>query len=104
MKRISVVLTAAACFHSHYVWGQASRQMATNTVKPEYPYGARSHHWEGSGVLQLHLQPDGTVKSVTLLKSCGYRILDESAIKAYGQWHFHAGVNDVRLPFTFTMH
>ena len=102
MKAYLVGLYVVAAFQAHDAWAQ--KYVATNTVKPDYPYEARSHHWEGSGVLQLHLRPDGTVKSVTLQESCGYKILDDSAIAAYSQWHFHPGTKVVRIPFTFTMH
>jgi protein TonB len=73
-------------------------------VYPDYPYAARDRHLEGSGLLELKLRPDGSVRAVSILRSSGHAILDEAAVAAFRQWRFSPGVTDhVKLPFFFTM-
>ena len=60
-------------------------------VFPDYPYAARDRHLEGSGLYRLNVKADGTVSSVTVLKSTGHSLLDQSAIHAYRQWRFRPG-------------
>jgi protein TonB len=73
-------------------------------VYPEYPYAARDRHLEGKGLLQLNLQSDGTVRSLSILKSTGHAILDDAAVAAFRQWRFTPGITDhIKMPFFFTM-
>ena len=73
-------------------------------VLPDYPYAARNRHQEGSGLYRLNLKPDGTVSSVTVLKSAGHILLDQSAIHAFRQWRFTPGARQtVQIPINFTM-
>jgi protein TonB len=73
-------------------------------VLPDYPYAARDQRLEGSGLYRLHIKPDGSVSSVTVLKSTGHVLLDRAAIHAYRQWRFRPGaLRTVRVPVTFTM-
>jgi TonB family protein len=72
-------------------------------VLPDYPYAARDQHQEGNGLYRLNLKPDGTVSSVTVLKSTGHILLDQSAIHAFRQWRFTPGARQaVEVPITFT--
>jgi TonB family protein len=73
-------------------------------VLPDYPYPARDQHLEGSGLYRLNVKPDGTVSSVTVLKSTGHMLLDQAAIHAFRQWRFKPGVLHVlKIPINFTM-
>ena len=73
-------------------------------VFPAYPYAARDQHLEGLGLYRLNIRPDGTVASVTVLKSTGHRLLDEAAVDAFGQWRFRPGaLHALRIPINFTM-
>ena len=73
-------------------------------VFPDYPYAARDRHLEGSGLYRLNIQPDGTVLSVTVLKSTGHSLLDQAAIHAYRQWRFRPGaLQSVKIPVKFGM-
>jgi TonB family protein len=73
-------------------------------VLPDYPYAARDQHLEGSGLYRLNIKPDGTVSSVTVLKSTGYTLLDQAAIHAFRQWRFRSGaLKMVKIPINFTM-
>jgi TonB family protein len=73
-------------------------------VLPDYPYAARDQHVEGSGLYRLNINPDGTVSSVTVLKSTGHMLLDQAAIHAFRQWRFRPGALRVlKIPINFTM-
>jgi TonB family protein len=78
---------------------------ATYTVKPEYPYFARSRHMHGSGIFQLHIRADGTVSSVDTIQSTGYFELDEVSIGAFSKWRFRAPgrPTKVKLPINFSL-
>jgi TonB family protein len=73
--------------------------------RPEYPLEARSHHITGSGVFILHVdRATGAVKSITVQRSTGYKILDNAVLVACIHWQFkpHA-VTDLKLPITFSV-
>ncbi|PYJ55595.1 MAG: hypothetical protein DME82_06720 [Verrucomicrobia bacterium] len=73
-------------------------------VLPDYPYAARDQHLEGIGSYRLNIKPDGTVSSVTVLKSTGHMVLDQAAIHAFRQWRFRPGTLHVlKIPINFTM-
>ena len=73
-------------------------------VLPAYPYAARDQRLEGSGLYRLNIKPDGTVASVTVLKSTGHRLLDDAAVDAFRQWRFRAGaLHALKLPINFTL-
>jgi len=73
-------------------------------VLPAYPYAARDQQLEGSGLYRLNIKPDGTVASVTVLKSTGHRLLDGAAVDAFRQWRFKPGaLHALKLPITFSM-
>jgi len=46
-----------------------------------YPDEAKRHRLAGSLILQVDLNPDGTVRDVVLLRSSGEKILDDAAIR-----------------------
>jgi TonB family protein len=74
-------------------------------VKPEYPASARLNHYQGSGVIRLTLDlKTGLVTSATIKRSTGYRVLDESALKALRRWRWKPGTwKQVDAPVAFTM-
>jgi TonB family protein len=61
-------------------------------VKPEYPVRARREGWQGTVVVQVVLSSNGTIKSLNLLKSSGYDILDRAAVEAIRGWQFSSNV------------
>jgi TonB family protein len=61
-------------------------------VKPEYPLRARREGWQGTVVVQVVLSSNGTIKSLNLLKSSGYDILDRAAVEAIRGWQFSSNV------------
>ncbi|OOZ41926.1 hypothetical protein BOW53_01790 [Solemya pervernicosa gill symbiont] len=46
-----------------------------------YPDEARRNQLSGTLLLDVALNPDGTIESINLLRSSGYRVLDDAAIR-----------------------
>jgi TonB family protein len=57
-------------------------------VYPIYPYEARQAHAEGAGLFRMYINPDGSVRTVAVMKSTGNKLLDLAA--AGGLFHCHA--------------
>ena len=71
---------------------------------PVYPYEARRARITGSGLFRMYINPDGSVRTVAVMKSTGSKILDLAA--AGGLYHCHAKPGrrrEVDMPVTFTM-
>ena len=80
------------------------------TVKPLYPRKARRAGWEGTTVLKVLVNPDGTPGRVTVDRTSGFGILDSAAVKAVEDWRFHPARRGadtesswVRVPVTFRL-
>jgi len=58
---------------------------------PDYPDTARLRGYEGLVLLAAEVRSDGRVGSLQLKKSCGYDLLDRSALKAVKAWRFEPG-------------
>jgi periplasmic protein TonB len=73
---------------------------------PKYPKAARLKHWEGTGLLEVNLRPDGTAAKVVVLQSTGHSILDQDVTAAVQQWRFQRArdVDRVRIPVTYSLH
>ncbi|SMC99890.1 energy transducer TonB [Sporomusa malonica] len=56
--------------------------------KPAYPQAARKAGWEGSVVVRLLIDTDGSVESVSVKVGSGYGILDEAAVQTVKKWRF----------------
>jgi len=54
----------------------------------EYPEYAMERGIEGRVVMKVHVLPDGTTDSVTVLKSSGHQVLDDAAVKTVYKWSF----------------
>lgn len=72
---------------------------------PEYPFEARLHRLVGSGVALLKIEKNtGDVRSVTMLRITGHKILDEAVLKAYRGWRFKPHtISEAHVPVTFSM-
>jgi protein TonB len=73
--------------------------------KPKYPRAARLHHMTGMGIFEVHVQlATGDVTNVSIVRSTGFPILDQSATDALKRWQFRPNkVTKIRLPITFRM-
>ncbi len=58
------------------------------TIPPIYPRIARESGWEGTVLVRVAVQPDGSPESVKIQKSSGHSILDTAAIEAVKKWKF----------------
>lgn len=59
-----------------------------NNPKPPYPLVARRMGYRGTVVLDVEVLAEGRAGDVKLHKSCGYEILDKSAIQTVKTWKF----------------
>jgi TonB family protein len=58
-----------------------------NMPVPNYPDSAKAFHKKGKGWYKLRIDPaTGVVREVTILKSTGVKVLDDSAAAAFLQW------------------
>lgn len=80
-------------------------------IPPSYPETARRSGWEGRAVVRVEVSADGQPLSVTLVKSSGYGVLDQSALRAVKNWRFQprtvggvtmTGTVDVPVNFSLT--
>ena len=87
-----------------------ARPNPSQNSAPIYPDVARKKGWEGSVILRAQITTQGHVESLTLLKSSGYEILDQSATSAVRHWRFHPQQVDrqptpstVEIPVKFSL-
>ncbi len=59
--------------------------------KPGYPILARKRGWEGIVILSVDILKTGEVATVRIAESCGFTILDKSALRAVSTWRFRPG-------------
>jgi protein TonB len=69
--------------------GIQSREQFSNP-RPPYPLASRRMGEQGAVDLQLCLSQRGDVESVAVIKSSGYRRLDQSALETVKTWKFSA--------------
>ena len=62
--------------------------------KPAYPYMARKRGQQGTVLLEVFLDKQGHVESVTLVDSSGFSLLDRAAERAVRRWSFRPLVRD----------
>jgi len=84
--------------------------MVIHNTPPLYPETARRSGWEGRVIVRAEVSADGLPVSVTLAKSSGYGILDQSALRAVKGWRFQprtiGGVpmtGTVEVPVNFSL-
>ena len=65
---------------------------AGNHPPPAYPPLAWRNQYQGTAVVRIKVDTSGTITSVTLQKSSGYKLLDDAALKVVStQWTFFPG-------------
>jgi protein TonB len=78
-----------------------ARPNPSKNSAPIYPDIARKKGWAGTLILQANISAQGSVESLKILQSTGHDVLDQSAIAAVRQWHFHPQkVNGIPTPVT----
>ena len=75
-----------------------------------YPAMAREKGWQGTTLLKVQVLKNGFVGSLEVLRSSGFSILDQSALKGVKEWKFIAAQKDgqpaetfVQIPVTFKL-
>jgi TonB family protein len=110
---VSLIALQAGLSSTHAQRRGLEAQVQTGTppglikkVEPEYPPGFVVHLAEGKGRFRLTINPkSGEVDEVKIVKSCGYKELNELAAKALLQWRFQPGTHSpVEVPVEFYVH
>jgi TonB family protein len=87
-----------------YASGPEVLAMFVKRARIDYPWMARSQYRTGTGIFRMYINPDGTVRTVGVLKSTSHPDLDLAA--AAGLYHclFKPGRRrELDLPVMFTM-
>ena len=79
------------------------KAMAVHAPKPQIPLVAIREGMRGHGYFQFHIRADGTVSSVSVLKSTGHQILDDATVAALLKWRFVPGPREVGIPFDYDL-
>jgi TonB family protein len=81
----------------------AARKLSINAPAPKYPYALATRGIGGKGMVEVSIDPKtGAVTSARMLRSTGQDLLDQSALKAFRQWHFRSGtIPNVKIPIEF---
>lgn len=58
---------------------------------PEYPELAKQMRQEGLVMLSVDVNREGDPVDVAIIQSCGYRLLDQAALRAVRHWKFQPG-------------
>ena len=67
--------------------GTGSPKYAENP-KPPYPQEARDKGYQGTVRLKVEVLPDGRAGEIELKESCGFGMLDQSALDTVKKWRF----------------
>jgi TonB family protein len=74
-----------------------------NCVEPEYPQSALEAGAEGQPRVSVQINPDGSVASVTLLRSSGNAAIDQAAIRAAQQSSFQPIAGGASVPIQYDL-
>jgi protein TonB len=87
-----------------------ARPLYRKNPPPKYPRRARRKGYEGTVILEVLVDENGTVKDLKVFESSGYKLLDKSAIASVQKWLFTPGTKDgdaagmwVRIPVRFKL-
>jgi TonB family protein len=73
------------------IGGRTGAPHLVSKVEPEYSEEARLLKYQGTVVLSVVVDVDGTAKDIRLVRNLGLG-LDEKAVAAVQQWHFQPGM------------
>ena len=74
-------ITARTREHKYAAYMEAWRQKVERVGNLNYPDEARRRNLSGNLLLDVALNPDGTINEITLRRSSGERVLDEAAMR-----------------------
>ena len=75
--------------NSERVFSKATYKLGSKkNPHPPYPMIARKEGWQGKLILNVFVNKNGKVKNVELLKSSGYKILDNVSLQTVKTWSF----------------
>jgi TonB family protein len=83
---------------------QNSRTVACpNCVRPVYPESALAAGAEGQPIVSVDVNPDGTVRSVTLTRSSGNEAIDQAALRAARNSRFQPVNGGASVPIEYNL-
>ena len=84
--------------------GQGPRTVACQTcVRPSYPQSALAAGAEGQPMVRVDINPDGSVRSVTLTRSSGNAEIDQAAIQAARNSRFQPVAGGASVPIEYDL-
>ena len=89
----AISLKTAADTAGVKVGGGVTPPSLASKVEPEYSDAARMAKYQGTVLLKVVVDTDGTAKNIELVRGLGYG-LDEKAAQAIGLWKFKPGTRD----------
>lgn len=75
------------------VGGAVTPPVLLSKVEPLYTQEARIAKYQGTALLSVEINADGSVQNAKVLRALGFG-LDEKAVEAISQWKFKPGVKD----------
>lgn len=83
---------------------QGSRAVTCQTcVRPSYPQSALDARIEGQPMVRVDINPDGTVRRVTLTRSSGHGAIDRAAIEAARNSRFQPIAGGATVPIEYDL-
>jgi TonB family protein len=84
--------------------GQGSRTVACqNCVRPSYPQSALAAGVEGQPRVSVDINPDGSVRSVTLIRSSGNPAIDQAVMRAARRSRFQPIAGGASVPIDYDL-
>ena len=97
--------------NSKKVFSKATYKLGSKkNPHPPYPMIARKEGWQGKLILNVFVNKNGKVKNVELLKSSGYKILDNVSLQTVKTWSFKPAKlgkryveDNIKIPMRFVL-
>jgi TonB family protein len=72
---------------------------------PSYPVEARQYHEQGTAFVGLIIGKNGDTENIQLVRSSGFRVLDQAALRAVALWRAHKQYAGLKfgVPISFTL-
>ena len=97
--------------NSKKVFSKATYKLGSKkNPHPPYPMIARKEGWQGKLILNVFVNKNGKVKNVELLKSSGYKVLDNVSLQTIKTWSFKPAQlgkryveDNIKIPLRFVL-